>query len=145
RDPRQIVDIAREGIRNTGYDEISLLILSSADYSGILQVTRSLRTEQAEDHVSISLPSLRINSFDVDLADEIGSVRKSGFTFAPEAGTPRLRQVINKAVDQQRFAETIEEVLKRGWRTLKFYFMCGLPTETDEDLQGIVDLTEEAI
>lgn len=145
RDPRQIVDIAREGLRNTGYDEISLLSLSSADHSGILETTRALRAELADEHVSISLPSLRINAFDVDLADEIGSVRKSGFTFAPEAGTPRLRQVINKAVDQQKFLGTIEEVLKRGWRTLKFYFMCGLPTETDEDLQGIVDLTEQAI
>lgn len=145
RDPRQIVEIAREGIRNTGYDEISLLSLSSADYSGILELTRSLRHELADENVSISLPSLRINAFDVDLADEIGSVRKSGFTFAPEAGTARLRQVINKAVDEQRFHETIEQVLKKGWRTLKFYFMCGLPTETDEDLQGIVDLTNKAI
>lgn len=145
RDPRQIVEIAREGIRNTGYDEISLLSLSSADHSGILETTRALSAELADENVSISLPSLRINAFDVDLADEIGSVRKSGFTFAPEAGTPRLRQVINKAVDQQKFLGTIEEVLKRGWRTLKFYFMCGLPTETDEDLQGIVDLTNQAI
>lgn len=145
RSPQQIVDIAREGIRNTGYDEISLLSLSSADYSGILELTRALRAELADENISISLPSLRINAFDVDLADEIGSVRKSGFTFAPEAGTPRLRQVINKAVDEQRFHETIEEVLKKGWRTLKFYFMCGLPTETDEDLQGIVDLTNRAI
>ncbi|MBX7246290.1 MAG: TIGR03960 family B12-binding radical SAM protein [Candidatus Sumerlaeaceae bacterium] len=145
RDPRQIVEIAKEGIRNTGYEEISLLSLSSADYTGILALTRALKNAFAGEHVSISLPSLRINAFDVDLADEIGSVRKSGFTFAPEAGTARLREVINKAVDQERFLETIESVLKRGWRTLKFYFMCGLPTETDEDLQGIVDLTEEAI
>ena len=145
RDPRQIVEIAREGIRNTGYDEISLLSLSSADYSGILQLTRALRNELADENVSISLPSLRINAFDVDLADEIGSVRKSGFTFAPEAGTARLREVINKAVDEERFHQTIEAVLAKGWRTLKFYFMCGLPTETDEDLQGIVDLTNKAI
>lgn len=145
RDPRQIVNIARQGIENTGYDEISLLSLSSADYSGILELTRALRNELAEEGVSISLPSLRINAFDVDLANEIGSVRKSGFTFAPEAGTARLREVINKAVDEKRFLETIESVLQRGWRTLKFYFMCGLPTETDEDLQGIVDLTEQAI
>ncbi|MGI8907757.1 MAG: TIGR03960 family B12-binding radical SAM protein [Candidatus Sumerlaeaceae bacterium] len=145
RDPRQIVEIAREGIRNTGYDEISLLSLSSADYSGILELTRALRDELADENISISLPSLRINAFDVDLADEIGSVRKSGFTFAPEAGTTRLREVINKAVDEERFHQTIEAVLAKGWRTLKFYFMCGLPTETDEDLQGIVDLTNKAI
>ncbi len=145
RSPQQIVDIAREGIRNTGYDEISLLSLSSADYSGILELTRTLRNELVDDNIAISLPSLRINAFDVDLADEIGSGRKSGFTFAPEAGTARLREVINKAVDEERFIETIEQVLKRGWRTLKFYFMCGLPTETDDDLQGIVDLTNKAV
>jgi radical SAM family uncharacterized protein/radical SAM-linked protein len=145
RDPRQIVEIAREGIRNTGYDEISLLSLSSADYSGILELTRALRNELADQNVSISLPSLRINAFDVELADEIGSVRKSGFTFAPEAGTARLREVINKAVDEDRFHQTIEDCLRKGWRTLKFYFMCGLPTETDDDLQGIVDLTNKAI
>ena len=145
RDPRQIVEIARQGIANTGYDEISLLSLSSADYSGILELTRALRNELADQQVSVSLPSLRINAFDVDLADEIGSVRKSGFTFAPEAGTARLREVINKAVDQERFHATMEAVLAKGWRTLKFYFMCGLPTETDDDLQGIVDLTDKAI
>ncbi len=145
RDPRQILDIAREGIANTGYDEISLLSLSSADYSCILELTRALRNELADQSVSVSLPSLRINAFDVDLADEIGSVRKSGFTFAPEAGTARLREVINKAVDEERFVSTIETVLRKGWRTLKFYFMCGLPTETDDDLQGIVDLTNKAI
>jgi radical SAM family uncharacterized protein/radical SAM-linked protein len=145
RDPRQVIEIARKGIRNTGYEEISLLSLSSADYSRILELTRALRNEFAGEGVSVSLPSLRINAFDVDLADEIGSVRKSGFTFAPEAGTARLRQVINKAVDEQRFLETLETVLSKGWRTIKFYFMCGLPTETDEDLQGIVDLTNKAI
>ncbi|MCX7717623.1 MAG: TIGR03960 family B12-binding radical SAM protein [Candidatus Sumerlaeaceae bacterium] len=145
RSPQQIVEIAREGIRNTGYEEVSLLSLSSADYSGILELTRALRAELADEGVSVSLPSLRINAFDVELAKEIGSVRKSGFTFAPEAGTARLREVINKAVDEDRFEATIEAVLKSGWRTLKFYFMCGLPTETDEDLQGIVSITERAI
>lgn len=145
RDPRQILEMARRGIANTGYDEISLLSLSSADYSGILEMARALRRDLAGDNVSISLPSLRINAFDVDLAQEIGSVRKSGFTFAPEAGTARLREVINKAVDEDKFRSTIDTVLRKGWRTLKFYFMCGLPTETDEDLQGIVDLTEATI
>lgn len=145
RDPRLIVKTAREGVHNTGFDEVSLLSLSSADYSGVLELTRALRRELADEKVSISLPSLRINAFDVDLADEIGSVRKSGFTFAPEAGTARLRKVINKSVDEDQFLQTIETVLRKGWRTLKFYFMCGLPTETDEDLQGIVDLTNKAI
>ncbi|AXA35201.1 MAG: TIGR03960 family B12-binding radical SAM protein [Candidatus Hydrogenedentota bacterium] len=145
RSPQQILEIAREGIRNTGYEEISLLSLSSADYSQIIPLTRLLRAEFAQRGISLSLPSLRINAFDVELADEIGSVRKSGFTFAPEAGTERLRRVINKVVDEERFERTIEEVLKRGWRTLKFYFMCGLPTETQEDLDGIIRITEKAI
>lgn len=145
RSPRQIVEIAREGIRNTGYEEVSLLSLSSADYSQILALTRALHQELAPQGISISLPSLRINAFDVELADSIAMTRKSGFTFAPEAGTERLRRVINKVVDEERFVATIERVLAKGWRTLKFYFMCGLPTETDEDLLGIVKITERAI
>lgn len=145
RSPQQILEIAREGIRNTGYDEISLLSLSSADYSQILSLTRALQAEFGPKGISISLPSLRINAFDVELADEIAMVRKTGFTFAPEAGTERLRRVINKVVDEERLERTIECVLAKGWRTLKFYFMCGLPTETDEDLDGIVKIAEKAI
>jgi radical SAM family uncharacterized protein/radical SAM-linked protein len=145
RSPQQIIEIAREGIRNTGCEEISLLSLSSADYSQILSLARALHAEFGSRGVSISLPSLRINAFDVELAAEIASVRKSGFTFAPEAGTERLRRVINKDVDEERLAATIERVLQNGWRTLKFYFMCGLPTETDEDLDGIVRLARRAI
>lgn len=145
RSPQQIVEIAREGIRNTGHEEISLLSLSSADYSQILAVTRALQAEFAPKGISISLPSLRINAFDVELADEIATVRKTGFTFAPEAGTERLRRVINKVVDEEKLIQTIESVLQRGWRTLKFYFMCGLPTETDEDLKGIVQIAQKAI
>lgn len=145
RDPRQILEIARQGIANTGYDEVSLLSLSSADYSEVLELTRALRRDLAHRNISVSLPSLRINAFDVELAEEMNQMRKAGFTFAPEAGTARLRAVINKSVDEQRFRETIDTVLSKGWRTLKFYFMIGLPTETDEDLQGIVDLTNAAI
>ncbi|PKO17443.1 B12-binding domain-containing radical SAM protein [candidate division BRC1 bacterium HGW-BRC1-1] len=145
RDPQQIIDIAQQGIANTGYDEVSLLSLSSADYSEVLELTRALRRGLAHQNISVSLPSLRINAFDVDLAEEMNQMRKAGFTFAPEAGTARLRAVINKSVDEQRFRDTIETVLSKGWRTLKFYFMIGLPTETDEDLQGIIDLTEAAI
>jgi radical SAM family uncharacterized protein/radical SAM-linked protein len=145
RPPQDIIEIVREGLRNTGYEEVSLLSLSSADYSQILALTRALHEEFAPKGISISLPSLRINAFDVELADEIGAVRKSGFTFAPEAGTERLRRVINKVVDEERLYATIETVIAKGWRTLKFYFMCGLPTETDEDLDGIVRITERAI
>ena len=140
----QIVEAARQGIRNTGYDEISLLSLSSADYTMIAPLVRRMTNEFGGQGVSVSLPSLRINGFDVTLVDEIARVRKSGFTFAPEAGTTRLRDVINKPVDQAYFFETIEDVFRRGWRTVKFYFMIGLPTETDEDLDGIIEICKFA-
>ena len=144
RSLEQIVEIAREGVANTGYDEISLLSLSSADYTMIAPLVRRMTEEFGPGGVSVSLPSLRINGFDVELVDEIARVRKSGFTFAPEAGTTRLRDVINKPVDQERFFEIIEDVFRRGWRTVKFYFMLGLPTETYEDLDGIIEICEQA-
>lgn len=140
----QICEIAERGIANTGYDEISLLSLSSADYTAIGTLVRRMAAQFGPRRVSISLPSLRINAFDVDIADEIRGVRKSGFTFAPEAGTDRLRKVINKEVNQEDFFRIIEEVFRRGWQTVKFYFMIGLPTETDEDLDGIIEITKRA-
>jgi len=140
----QVFEIAREGIENTGYDEISLLSLSSADYTSIGTLVRRLTRHFGPRRISVTLPSLRINAFDVDLADEIRGIRKSGFTFAPEAGTARLRRVINKEVDQEDFFRIIGEVFERGWQTVKFYFMLGLPTETQEDLDGIVDICREA-
>ena len=141
----RLVAAALEGIRNTGHEEVSLLSLSSADYSRIGELTRRLRDALSPDHVSVSLPSLRVNAFDVQLADDIGHVRKSGFTFAPEAGTDRLRRAINKDVDDARLFEAIEAVLRRGWRTLKLYFMVGLPTETDADIEGIADIAARTV
>jgi radical SAM-linked protein len=144
RTPEHILEIAREAIRNTGYRDISLMSLSSADYTALPTAMRLLQEEFGANTMGLSLPSLRINAFDVEIASIIAQGGKSGFTFAPEAGTERLRRVINKAVDEERFRRTITQVLERGWRTLKFYFMIGLPTETDDDLQGIVDLTKYA-
>ncbi len=144
RSLEQIVEVARQGIINTGYDEISLLSLSSADYTLIAPLVQRMTEEFGPGGVSVSLPSLRINAFDVTLVDEIAKVRKTGFTFAPEAGSTRLRNVINKPVDQERFFTIIEDVFRRGWRTVKFYFMIGLPTETDEDLDGIIEICEKA-
>jgi len=140
----QIVEIARRGLASTGYDEVSLLSLSSADYTQIGAAVRRMTREFGPHRVSVSLPSLRINAFDVDVADEIRGVRKSGFTFAPEAGTERLRKVINKEVDQGDFLRIVDEVFARGWQTVKFYYMIGLPTETDADLDGIVEITRAA-
>lgn len=144
RTPEQILEIAREAVRNSGYRDVSLMSLSSADFTALPTAMRLLQEEFGANTMGISLPSLRINAFDVELASIIAQGGKSGFTFAPEAGTERLRRVINKAVDEQHFRDTIVQVLQRGWRTLKFYFMIGLPTETDDDLQGIVDLTKYA-
>lgn len=145
RDPRQILEIAREALHNTGHTGISLLSLSSADHSQILEMTRALRREFGARDISVSLPSTRINAFDVELVKEIGSVRKSGFTFAPEAGSTRLRDIINKKVDEEHLYSAVEAALKYGWRTFKFYFMCGLPGETEEDLLAIVKLTDDVI
>lgn len=144
RSPERILEIAREAIRNTGYREISLMSLSSADYTALPTAMRLLQEEFGANTMGLSLPSLRINAFDVELAAVIAQGGKSGFTFAPEAGTERLRRVINKAVDEQHFRDTITDVLRKGWRTLKFYFMIGLPTETDADLDGIIELTRHA-
>ncbi|MCB2156140.1 TIGR03936 family radical SAM-associated protein [bacterium] len=144
RTPEQILKIAQEAIRNTGYREISLMSLSSADFTALPTTMRMLQEQFGANKMGLSLPSLRINAFDVELASIIAQGPKSGFTFAPEAGTERLRRVINKAVDESHFRETITQVLKRGWRTLKLYFMIGLPTETDADLDGIIELTKYA-
>jgi radical SAM family uncharacterized protein/radical SAM-linked protein len=145
RSIEQIVEAARLALEETGDSALSLLSLSSADHSEIRGLLRRLNAEFAERGVSVSLPSLRISSFDVELAQEVATVRKSGFTFAPEAGSDRLRRVINKPLDEQAFLEIIDEVLDAGWRTLKFYFMIGLPSETDEDLEGIVQITRKAL
>ncbi|MDK2971816.1 MAG: hypothetical protein PWP23_1571 [Candidatus Sumerlaeota bacterium] len=144
RTPEQILEIAREAVMNTGYRDISLMSLSSADFTALPTAMRLLQEEFGAGKMGLSLPSLRINAFDVEIASIIAQGPKSGFTFAPEAGTERLRRVINKAVDEAHFRKTIVQVLERGWRTLKFYFMIGLPTETDEDLDGIVELTKFA-
>lgn len=140
----QIVEIAKLGLGNTGYREISLLSLSSGDYSQIVPLVDALREQFSDRPVAISLPSLRISDFDVALAARIGEVRKTGFTFAPEAGTERLRRVINKAMTDDKILHVVDSVCAAGWQTLKFYFMVGLPTETDEDLDGIVRLVHAA-
>lgn len=144
RPPDQVVRIAEQGLAATGYRDLSLLSLSSGDYSQILPLVKELTQRFADRMVSVSLPSLRINTFDVALAEQIGEVRKTGFTFAPEAGSDRLRRVINKALTDGQFCEVVEAVCRAGWQTLKFYFMVGLPTETDEDLDAIVGMVRRA-
>lgn len=144
RSAEQILEIAERGLANTGYRDLSLLSLSSGDYSRIVPLVKSLTERFADRLVTVSLPSLRISTFDVSLAEQIGEVRKTGFTFAPEAGTERLRRVINKPLTDERFFEVVDAVCRAGWQTLKFYFMVGLPTETDADLDGIVRMVQQA-
>lgn len=134
---------AQELVDNTGYDEISLVSLSSADYSCLHELTIALIEKFKQQGVSVSLPSLRIDSFSIQLAQEVQQVRKSGLTFAPEAGTQRMRDVINKGVTEQNLEEAVTAAFQAGWSTVKLYFMIGLPTETDEDVKGIVDLAHK--
>lgn len=140
RSPEQILEICRQGLANTGYQEIALLSLSSADYSCLGPLVGRLLQEFGPAHVGLSLPSLRPSDFDVAIATAIQSVRKTGLTFAPEAGTERLRTVINKRFQQDDFVELCAHVFAQGWHTLKLYFMIGLPTETYEDLDGMIAL-----
>ncbi len=124
----------------TGHSEISLVSLSTADYSSVVPLARDLADKLSEKRVSLSLPSLRVDKFSVDLAAEIQKVRKSTLTFAPEAGTQRLRDVINKGVTEENIMEAVTSAFAAGWEKIKLYFMIGLPTETYEDLDGIADL-----
>lgn len=130
---------------NTGYEEIALTSLSSADHSNIKGLVRDLIDTHGKDRVGISLPSLRADAECVELAAEIQRVRKSGLTFAPEAGTQRLRDVINKNVTEQDLLDAVDAAVENGWKRIKLYFMIGLPTETDEDLQGIGGLVNRVV
>ncbi|KAB2952409.1 TIGR03960 family B12-binding radical SAM protein [Heliorestis acidaminivorans] len=134
---------AEELIQQTGYDEIALTSLSTADYSCVEPLLKDLLQSHEEKRVGVSLPSLRVDAFSVDLAKEVQKVRKTGLTFAPEAGTQRLRDVINKGVTEEDLMETIEKAFQGGWHTIKLYFMMGLPTEEEEDLEGIARLAEQ--
>ncbi|MCX5774635.1 MAG: TIGR03960 family B12-binding radical SAM protein [Fusobacteria bacterium] len=128
----------KEAIANTGYDEISLSSLSSSDYSAIRPFIQNLNKTYPD--LNISLPSLRIDNFSLQLASDTEGLRKSSFTFAPEAGSQRMRDVINKGITQEDIVETAVQAFKEGWRNLKFYFMVGLPFETLEDIEAIYKL-----
>ncbi|GAH96419.1 unnamed protein product [marine sediment metagenome] len=135
-----LIKLADEILAHTGYEEISLSSLSSSDYSEIEKLITLLVDRFKEKGVGISLPSLRIDSFSVGLAQQVQRVRKTGLTFAPEVGTQRLRDVINKNVQEEDLYLSIRAAFKGGWRKIKLYFMVGLPTETDEDVEGIIRL-----
>ncbi|WP_353096634.1 TIGR03960 family B12-binding radical SAM protein [Tissierella praeacuta] len=136
----RIVELAEKLIESTGYENVSLSSLSSCDYSELLVLISRLMDKFEEKKVGVSLPSLRLDSFSIDVLKEIEKVRKSGLTFAPEAGSQRLRDVINKGITEEDLVNTVSYVFREGWSTIKLYFMIGLPTETDEDVMGIKDL-----
>jgi radical SAM family uncharacterized protein len=132
-------------VRETGYEEIGLLSLSSSDYSKVRELVTAIGERYRGQHLSVSLPSLRIESFSVDLADALMDGRRSGFTFAPEAATEKMRQIINKYVPTQQVLDTAYDVYERGWRTIKLYFMIGHPSETLDDVQAIVDMVRAVL
>ncbi|MEQ8189619.1 MAG: TIGR03960 family B12-binding radical SAM protein [Candidatus Eremiobacterota bacterium] len=137
------LDLAQKLLDNTGYPDLSLSSLSTTDYSSIEMLLKNLMHSQKHDKIAISLPSMRIDTFSAKLAEEVQKVRKTGFTFAPEAGSERLRRVINKQVTEEDLLKTVEATLSAGWDKLKLYFMIGLPTETEEDLEEIVKLIKK--
>jgi radical SAM family uncharacterized protein len=146
RPAEQVRTMVREGLRRTGYDEVSLTSLSTADFSGIERVV----AETVDDHslcgpTSVSLPSLRVDAFTVGVAAQVAKARRSGLTFAPEAGTWRLRQVINKLITEEDLYSAVEAAYSQGWTRMKLYFLTGLPTETDEDTLGIAELARQCV
>ncbi len=138
--------MVRDGLRRTGYDEVALTSLSTADFSGIERVVADLVNDQeGTGGVSVSLPSLRVDAFTVGIASEIQKVRRTGLTFAPEAGSWRLRQVINKLVLEEDLYAAVDAAYSQGWRRMKLYFLTGLPTEIDDDTRGISALARACV
>ena len=129
-----------EIMNNTGYDDLGILSLSTSDYTELHELTDSLLQDFEPRHRSLSLPSLRIDNFALELMEKVSRTRKSGLTFAPEAGTQRLRDVINKGINEEDIMTSLKLAFEGGWSTVKLYFMLGLPTETMEDVEGIADL-----
>lgn len=143
RSPGLLKEQARTQLHNTGYDEISLASLSTLDYSSVLSLVKDLAAENQAKGVGVALPSLRVDALSVDLANEVQKVRKTTLTLAPEAGSQRLRDIINKNVSEEQLYEAVEAAFRSGWLSLKLYFMYGLPTETEEDLLAIPDILQK--
>ena len=141
-----IGEMVQRGLEATGYEEVGLLSLSSADHSEIAAIAKGLADRYVDERVGLSLPSTRVDAFNVDLANELSrNGRRSGLTFAPEGGSERIRKVINKMVSKEDLIRTVTTAYSNGWRQVKLYFMCGLPTETDEDVLEIAELAHEVI
>ncbi|MBW3580914.1 MAG: TIGR03960 family B12-binding radical SAM protein [Actinobacteria bacterium] len=146
RPEAQVRHMVADGLRRTGYDEVALTSLSTADFSGIERVVADTVADPANcGQVSVSLPSLRVDAFTVGIAAELQKARRTGLTFAPEAGTWRMRRVINKLIADDDLYGAVESAYSQGWRRMKLYFMTGLPTETDEDTFGIAELARRCV
>jgi radical SAM family uncharacterized protein len=141
----EVVAAVEDIMRETGFEEIALLSLSSSDYGRVKELARAIGEKFAGQHLSVSLPSLRIESASADLMEALKDNRRGGFTFAPEAATEHMRRVINKFIPTPQVIETTREVFSRGWRTIKLYFMIGHPSETLEDVQAIADLAKAVL
>jgi len=139
-------EMVMQSVASTGFEEVGLLSLSSADHSEIKEIAKGLADRYEESNTSLSLPSTRVDAFNIDLANELSrNGRRSGLTFAPEGGSERIRAVINKMVTEEDLVRTVTTAYAAGWRQVKLYFMCGLPTETDDDVLQIARLAREVI
>ncbi len=143
RDVDETIEIAEQGIKHSGWQEVSLLSLSTADYSQAVELTDRMGRTMVDRGVGVSLPSLRADKFSVGLAEAVSRVRKSGFTFAPEAGSQRLRDVINKGITEEDILSAVESAMQAGWTSVKLYFMIGHPTECEEDFEELAQLVEK--
>ncbi|MDD5435164.1 MAG: TIGR03960 family B12-binding radical SAM protein [Nitrospira sp.] len=144
RSPEKILEIIDASLRNSGFEEVTLSSLSTGDFGCLSDMMNTLLKKYEDQHVAFSLPSLRVETLTPSLIDQITTEKNSSFTVAPEAGTDRLRKVINKEMDEGVFETTVNDVFKRGVKSLKMYFMACLPTEDDDDLQGIINLAKRA-
>ncbi len=145
RSMERVLELAEKSLKNTGYEDVSFTSLSSGDYSCLHELLREFNRRFSDRRISISLPSLRVASVKSGILNEIRSVRKTGFTIAPEAGTDRLRAVINKDFTGETYVNALETLFREGWQNLKLYFMTGLPTETDADIEAIPEMVHQAI
>lgn len=145
KSPETVEAQCRSICEKTGYDEISLCSLSTSDYRGLEKLITDMLPWTVENKINISLPSLRADNFPKELMEQLNAVRRSGLTFAPEAGTQRLRDVINKNITEEEVLSTARQAFAGGWTAVKLYFMIGLPTETEEDIRGIADLAQAVV
>lgn len=145
RSPERLLGIAENLLSCSGYDEISLSSLSTSDFGGLKELTDGLLDITTKKKIGLSLPSLRIDNFSLELMEKVQKVRKTGITFAPEAGTQRLRNVINKNITEDNVIKSADLLFRGGWTNVKLYFMIGLPTETMEDVRGIADLSQKVL